>query len=120
MKRQLSLIVGILFGMSIQTVSANMVKPPATATSTQTAAAKVANAPLASAQPSPGSQLVASNQATVASAPAKSAPVALAVAAPVAQSTWRVHAGSAYTDSQGNLWSADENFTGGTGTAATT
>jgi len=33
---------------------------------------------------------------------------------PVVSSTWRVNAGSSqYTDSQGNVWSADENYTGG-------
>ncbi len=34
---------------------------------------------------------------------------------PVVASTWRVNAGaSQYTDSQGNVWSADENYMGGT------
>ena len=39
---------------------------------------------------------------------------------PVVASTWRVKAGSSqYTDSQGNVWSADENYTGGTAAVTT-
>jgi beta-glucanase (GH16 family) len=39
---------------------------------------------------------------------------------PVVSSTWRVNAGSSqYTDSQGNVWSADENYTGGTAAVTT-
>ena len=38
----------------------------------------------------------------------------LATPTPVVQSTWRVRCGGDnYTDSQGNLWVADTNFTGG-------
>jgi glucuronoarabinoxylan endo-1,4-beta-xylanase len=38
---------------------------------------------------------------------------------PVVFSTWRVNAGGpAYTDTLGNLWAADENFTGGTTVAS--
>ncbi len=64
-------------------------------------------------------------QAPLVTSRSSSAPAALAAAAtstptPAAQSIWRVHAGTAYTDSQGNIWSADRNFTGGTGTTATT
>ena|GEM_PF-346046 len=39
---------------------------------------------------------------------------------PVVASTWRVNAGaSQYTDSQGNVWSADENYAGGTAAVTT-
>ncbi len=39
---------------------------------------------------------------------------------PVVSSTWRVNAGGPqYTDSQGNVWSADENYTGGTAAVTT-
>jgi hypothetical protein len=39
---------------------------------------------------------------------------------PITLSTWRVNAGGpAYTDSQGHVWSADENFTGGTAAVTT-
>ncbi|HTA77080.1 MAG TPA: malectin domain-containing carbohydrate-binding protein, partial [bacterium] len=41
-------------------------------------------------------------------------------ATPVVASTWRVNAGGpAYTDSQSNVWAADENFTGGTAAVTT-
>ncbi|HXB97722.1 MAG TPA: glycosyl hydrolase family 18 protein, partial [bacterium] len=40
---------------------------------------------------------------------------------PVVSSTWRVNAGGpSYTDSQGKLWAADENYSGGTAAAAST
>ena len=40
---------------------------------------------------------------------------------PMVSSTWRVHAGgSQYTDSRGNVWSADENYTGGTAAVVST
>jgi len=39
---------------------------------------------------------------------------------PVVASTWRVNAGGpAYTDSQGNVWAADENYSGGTAAVTT-
>jgi len=39
---------------------------------------------------------------------------------PVVSSTWRVNAGGPqYTDSQGNVWSADENYLGGTAAVTT-
>ena len=41
-------------------------------------------------------------------------------ATPVVASTWRVNAGGpAYTDSKGNVWAADENFTNGTAAVTT-
>ncbi len=54
-------------------------------------------------------------------------PTALATNTPTATATqvagnsvWRVRAGGpAYTDSQGNVWAADENFTGGTAATGT-
>ncbi|HTA77218.1 MAG TPA: hypothetical protein VK791_08675, partial [bacterium] len=101
MRLSLLLILGMWLGMSIQAGAANTVKAPVVA------------APVTKAAPAPAAPAAA---APVVSAPAKSAPIALAVAAtatftPVTQSTWRVHAGTAYTDSQGNIWSADRNFT---------
>ncbi len=104
MRLQLLLVAAILFGSSMQASASNIRKAPYPnpAIPTQTAVAAQTSAPV---------------QAAVVSQSSNNNAVAFAVAA---QSTWRVHAGTAYTDSQGNLWSADENFTGGTGTGATT
>ena len=42
-------------------------------------------------------------------------PTSTSTSTPMAASTWRVNAGGpAYTDTLGNLWAADENFSGGT------
>ena len=84
----------------------------ATSTATRTATALPTATPIWSATPIP---TVTGTNTTVPFTPTNSPLPTTATLTPVVPSTWRVNAGGpAYTDSVGNLWSADSQYSGGT------